>query len=70
MISFNDITKKYMEKHNLNWLYIPDHPYKISITGNPGSRKTNSLFNLINHQQYMITFICMLKIHKKQNINI
>ena len=69
MISFNDISKKYIEKHNPNWPYIPDHPYKISIIGNPGSGKTNSLFDLINHQPYMIKFICMLRIHMKQNIN-
>ena len=37
--------------HNPNWPYIPDHPYRILITGGSGSRKTNALLNLIKHQQ-------------------
>ena len=45
------IRKENIEEHNPNWPQIPDHPYRILITGGPGSWKTNSLFNLINHQQ-------------------
>ena len=38
-------------KHNKNWPYIPDNPYRILIIGGSGSRKTNLLSNLIeNHQ--------------------
>ena len=33
-----------------NWPYIPDHPYKILITGASGSGKTNLLLNLIENQ--------------------
>ena len=29
-------------KHNSNWLYIPDHPYRILIIGGSGSEKTNA----------------------------
>ena len=36
--------------HNPNWLYIPDHPYRILIIGGSGSGKTNALLNLIKHQ--------------------
>ena len=36
--------------HNLNWPYIPDHPYRILIIGGSGSGKTNVLLNLIKHQ--------------------
>ena len=36
--------------HNLNWRYIPDHPYKILIIGGSGSGKRNTLLNLINNQ--------------------
>ena len=37
-------------KHNKNWPYIPDHPYRILIIGGSGSGKTNLLLNLIeNH---------------------
>ena len=37
--------------HNLNWPYIPDHPYRILIIGGSGSGKTNVLLNLIKHQR-------------------
>ena len=37
-------------KDNKNWLYIPDHPYRILIIGGSGSRKTNLLLNLIENQ--------------------
>ena len=31
-------------KHNKNWPYIPDRPYRILIIGGSGSGKTNALF--------------------------
>ena len=37
-------------KQNTNWPYIPDYPYRILITGGPGSGKTNLLLNLIENQ--------------------
>ena len=37
--------------HSSNWLYIPDHPYILSIIGNSGSGKTIVLLNLIKYQQ-------------------
>ena len=37
--------------HNPNWPYVPDHPYRILITGGLESRKTNVLLNLIKHQR-------------------
>ena len=37
--------------HNPNWPYIPDHAYRILITGGSGSGKNNALLNLIKHQQ-------------------
>ena len=37
--------------HNLNWPYIPDHPYRILIIGGSGLGKTNVLLNLIKHQR-------------------
>ena len=33
--------------HNLNWPFIPDHPYRILIISGTGSGKTNALLNLI-----------------------
>ena len=39
-----------MKQHNTNWPQVPDYPYRILIIGGSGSRKANSLLNLINHQ--------------------
>ena len=44
------MTNENKRKHNLNWPYIPDHPYRILIIGGSGSGKTNALLNLINNQ--------------------
>ena len=55
MINFDDYVKENktvqdLGSHNLKWLYIPDHPYRILIIGGSGSGKTNPLLNLIkNH---------------------
>ena len=51
MINFNDVTKESIKGHNINWPQIPDHLYKILVTGGSVSGKPNSLPNLINHQQ-------------------
>ena len=40
MISFDDVTKENI-KNNPNMPHIPDHPYRILITGGSGSGKTN-----------------------------
>ena len=45
------------KNHNPNWLYIPDHPYRILIIGGSGSSKTNALLNLIKNQQWNIVKI-------------
>ena len=37
------------KEHNINWPYIPDHPYRILIIGGSGSGKTSTL-NLINNK--------------------
>ena len=50
MINFDEYTNKNKRKHNPNWPYIPDHPYRILIIGGSGSGKTNTLLNLINNQ--------------------
>ena len=33
MINFDEYTNENKQEHNLNWLYIPDHPYRILIIG-------------------------------------
>ena len=50
MINFDDYTHENKIEHNLDWPYIPDHPYRILIIGGSGSGKTNALLNLINNQ--------------------
>ena len=49
-ITFGHVIKEETKEHNPNWPEIPDHPYRILITGSSSSGKTNSLFNLINWQ--------------------
>ena len=51
MINFVEYTNENKKEHNLNWPYIPDHPYRILIIGGSGTGKTNALLNLINNQQ-------------------
>ena len=51
MINFDEYTNENKKEHNINWPYIPDHPYRILMIGGPGKGKTNALLNLINNQQ-------------------
>ena len=39
MINFDNYTIENKTKHNKNWPYIPDHPYRILIIGGSGSGK-------------------------------
>ena len=50
MINFDDYSNENKTKHNLNWSYIPDWPYRILIIGGSGSGKANVLLNLIKNQ--------------------
>ena len=50
MTNFDVVKKENIKEYNPNRPQIPDHPYRILIIGGSGSGKTNSLFNLINHQ--------------------
>ena len=50
MINLDNITNENNKKHNEKWPYIPDHPYRILITGGSGLGKTNTLLNLINEK--------------------
>ena len=51
MINFDEYANENKKERNLNWPYIPDHPYRILIIGGSGTGKTNALLNLINNQQ-------------------
>ena len=50
MINLGDIKNENNKEHNEKWPYIPDHSYRILITGGSGSGKTNKLLNLIEEQ--------------------
>ena len=50
MINLDSITNENNKEHNKKWPNIPDHLYRIIITGGSGSGKTNALINLINEQ--------------------
>ena len=50
MFNFDYIIKEDIKEHNLNWLQIPGHPYRILIVGGSGYGKINKLLNLINHE--------------------
>ena len=69
MINFDNYTNENKTKHNLDWPYIPHHPYRILIIGGSESGKSNALLNLITTSQILIKYICMLKICMKQNFN-
>ena len=51
MINLDNIVNNKNEEHNEKWPYIPDHPYRMLISGGSGSGKTNTLLNLINQQE-------------------
>ena len=51
IINLGNIINGNNKEHNKKWPYIPDHPYRTSIIGGSGSRKTNILLNLINEQK-------------------
>ena len=55
MMNLDSITNENNKKHNQKWPYSPDNPYRILIIASSGSRKTNTLLNLINEQH---VFVC------------
>ena len=50
MINFADYINENKIKHNKNWPYIPDYPYRTLIIRGSGSGKTNLFLNLIENQ--------------------
>ena len=50
MFNLDDMTDENDKEHNKKWPYLSNHPYKILIIGDCGSRKTNALFNWISQQ--------------------
>ena len=50
MINFDGVTKENIKELNPNWPQIPDHPYKMFMTGGSESGKANALLNLINQK--------------------
>ena len=50
MINIDNYVNENKTEHNEKCPYIPNHPYRIIITGGSGSGKTDALINLINEQ--------------------
>ena len=48
MFNLDDITNESNKEHSKKWRHIPDHPYRILITGDSGSGK--ALLHLIKEQ--------------------
>ena len=70
MINFDEYTNENKINHNPNWPYIPDHPYRILITGGSESGKTNLLLNLIESQPDIDKINLYAKNLYEPNINI
>ena len=69
MINFDDYTSENRTEHNLNWPYIPHHPYRTLIIGGSGSGKTIALLNLINNQTDIDKIYLYAKDPHELNIN-
>ena len=54
MFNLDDITPEHNEEHHLKWSNIPDHPYRMLITGGCESGKTNALLNLRKEQDNVV----------------
>ena len=50
MINIDYYINENKTERNEKWPYIPDHAYRILITGSSGSGKTNALIDLINER--------------------
>ena len=60
--------KQNIKEHNLDWLQIPDHLYRILIIRGSGSGKTNSFFNLLNQQSDIEKPMYMVKTHMRKKL--
>ena len=54
---------------NLNWNFIPDHPYQVLVIGGSEARKNNLLLNLIKYQPPYIGKTYLSKTHSIKSIN-
>ena len=68
MINFDDYFNENKTKHNKNWPYTCDRPYRILIIRRLRILKNNVLLNLIENQPDIDKIFCMQQIHMKQNI--
>ena len=81
VINFDNYVSENKTKHNKNWSYAPDKPYRTLIIGGSGSGKTNLLLNLIEDQPdidkiylyakdpYEVEYQYLIKIREKVGIS-
>ena len=50
MINLDDVIKENTKENNSKWPEMSDQLYRTLIEGGSGSRETNALLNLINHE--------------------
>ena len=50
MTNFDDVERENIKEHNLNLPQIPDHVFRILITGDTGSRKTKALLTVYTNK--------------------
>ena len=53
IINLDEVAGENTQDPNSNWPQIPNHPYRILITGESGSGKINALISLISHQVHV-----------------
>ena len=80
MVNVDNYVSENRTKHNRNWPYIPNHPYRTLIIGGSGSEKRKVLLNLIENQPdidkiYLYTkdpyeAKCQYLINKREGVDI
>ena len=69
MVNVDNYVSENRTKHNRNWPYIPNHPYRTLIIGGSGSEKRKVLLNLIENQPDIDKIYLYTKDPYEANVN-